>query len=261
MRLGYSKPVGHLALPDKGRPAISGSPALAPFQLRYFQPAQKQDQLSYPKGFIPADPDLELSLQFRPVTPVRFLYDLHQRLTPNNKNSFPGVGFFFNGGDQPNRLVDNQPPGALIPLSCQALGPFLEESELKSFQKRLDGLGLTARPQTRYHREQVGYTVLLQPMDYEQASQIKRKLEKENITASFIGTGNTLSLGAFRDKSRAENTLVRAQALGLDPRIEPGYAKRSTYWLVIQERDSQDESLSELSREYSDLRVENMACP
>jgi cell division protein FtsN len=158
-------------------------------------------------------------------------------------------------------LTATQPPSAVLPLTCQALGPFLAESELKSIEKRLDRPGLTTRPQTRYQREQVGYTVLLQPVDYEQALQIKRKLEKENITASFIGTGNTLSLGAFRDKSQAELTLTRAQALGLDPRIEPGYAKRSTYWLIIQGRDRQDESLSELTREYSGLRVEDMVCP
>jgi hypothetical protein len=158
-------------------------------------------------------------------------------------------------------LIATQPPGAVLPLSCQALGPFLAESELKQFEKRLDRLGLTARPQTRYQREQVGYTVLLSPSGYEEALQSKRRLEKENITANFIGVNNVLSLGAFRDKSRAEKTLARAQALGLDARIEPGYAKRSTYWLVIQGRDNQDEGLTGLTRKYSDLRVEDMVCP
>ena len=154
-----------------------------------------------------------------------------------------------------------QPPGAVMPLSCQALGPFLAESELTKFEKRLDRLGLTARSQTRYQREQVGYTVLLTSAGYEEALQNKRRLEKENITASFIGVNNTLSLGAFRDKSRAETILARAQALGLQPRIEPGYAKRSTYWLVIQGHEDQDENLAGLTRKYSDLRLESMACP
>ena len=158
-------------------------------------------------------------------------------------------------------LTATQPPGAVMPLSCQALGPFLAESELTKFEKRLDRLGLTARSQTRYQREQVGYTVLLTSAGYEEALQNKRRLEKENITASFIGVNNTLSLGAFRDKSRAETILARAQALGLQPRIEPGYANRSTYWLVIQGHDNQDESLAGLTRKYSSLRVESMACP
>ena len=158
-------------------------------------------------------------------------------------------------------LTATQPPGAVMPLSCQALGPFLAQSELTKFEKRLDRLGLTARSQTRYQREQVGYTVLLTSAGYEEALQNKRRLEKENIQASFIGVNNTLSLGAFRDKSRAETILARAQALGLQPRIEPGYAKRSTYWLVIHGHEDQDESLAGLTRKHSGLRLESMACP
>jgi hypothetical protein len=158
-------------------------------------------------------------------------------------------------------LTATQPPGAVMPLSCQALGPFLAQSELTKFEKRLDRLGLTARSQTRYQREQVGYTVLLTSAGYDEALQNKRRLEKEDITASFIGVNNTLSLGAFRDKSRAETILARAQALGLHPRIEPGYAKRSTYWLVIQGHEDQDESLAGLTRKHSGLRLESMACP
>jgi len=158
-------------------------------------------------------------------------------------------------------LTATQPPGAVMPLSCQALGPFLAESELTKFEKRLDRLGLTARSQTRYQREQVGYTVLLTSAGYDEALQNKRRLEKEDITTSFIGMNNTLSLGAFRDKSRAETILARAQALGLHPRIEPGYANRSTYWLVIQGGDNQDEDLAGLTRKYSSLRVESIACP
>ncbi|MGB7933494.1 MAG: hypothetical protein WCH04_14945 [Gammaproteobacteria bacterium] len=158
-------------------------------------------------------------------------------------------------------LTATQPPAAVLPLSCQALGPFLAESELKPFENRLDRHGLTARSQTRYQREQVGYTVLLSPLGYEDALQIKRRLEKENITTSFIGVNNVLSLGVFRDKPRAEKTLARAQALGLDPRIEPGYAKRSTYWLIIERRDDHDEDLTGLTRKYSGLRIEDIACP
>jgi hypothetical protein len=85
--LGYPKPRCHLALPHKGCPAISGSSAAGPLQLRHFQPAQKQDQLSQPKGLIPADPDLELSLQVRPVTPIRFLDDLHLRPSTTDRQA------------------------------------------------------------------------------------------------------------------------------------------------------------------------------
>jgi hypothetical protein len=157
-------------------------------------------------------------------------------------------------------LTATQPPGAVLPLYCQALGPFLTESELKPFEKHLDRLGLTAKPQIRYQREQFGYTVLIPSVEYEEALQVKRRLEKENIAAS-IGVDNVLSLGVFRDKLLAEKTLARAQALGLDPHLEPGYARRSTYWLVFQRADTQDEGLAGLTRKNSGLRVEDMACP
>jgi hypothetical protein len=162
---------------------------------------------------------------------------------------------------QIENLTATQPPGAFMPLSCQALGPFLAESGLKAFEKRLGRLGVTARSQIRYQREQVGYTVLLPVREYEEALQIKRRLEKENITVNFIGMDNVLSLGAFRDKSLAEKTLARAQRLGLAPRLEPGYAKRSSYWLVFQRRENQDKGLAGLTRKNPDLRVEEMACP
>jgi hypothetical protein len=158
-------------------------------------------------------------------------------------------------------VTATQPPGAVMPLTCQALGPFLAESGLKSFEKHLEILGLTARPHTRYQRERVGYAVVLPVGEYKEAVQIKRRLEKENITATFIGMDNVLSLGSFRDKSLADKTLARAQALGLDPRIEPGYANRSSYWLVFQRRDYQNGDLAGLAGKSSGLRVEDMVCP
>jgi hypothetical protein len=158
-------------------------------------------------------------------------------------------------------LTATQPPASILPLHCQALGPFLTDSELKPFEKHLDRLGLVARPQIRYQREQVGYTVLMPSAEYEEALQVKRRLEKENIEASIIGADNVLSLGVFRDRLRAEKTLARAQALGLEPRLELGYAQRSTYWLVFQGADQQQEGLAGLTGKNSGLRVEAMACP
>lgn len=157
-------------------------------------------------------------------------------------------------------LTATQPPGAVLPLHCQALGPFLTESELKPFEKHLDRLELPARPHIRYQREQVGFTVLMPSLEYEEALQVKRRLEKDNITANFTGVDYVLSLGVFRDKSRAQKTFARAQAMGLGPQLEPSYARRSIYWLVFQRAEKPDEGLARLTRKNSGLRVEAMAC-
>jgi hypothetical protein len=158
-------------------------------------------------------------------------------------------------------VTATQPPGAVTPLTCQALGPFLAESELTAIEKRLNKLGLTAKPQTRYVQEQVGYTVVLPAMEYEEALQIQRRLEKEDITVNIIGMDNVISFGTFSDKSQAEKKLASIDAIGLDPRLEPGYAKRSTYWLVFQGQDNKNEGLAGLTRKNPGLRLEKMACP
>jgi hypothetical protein len=158
-------------------------------------------------------------------------------------------------------VTTTQPPSAITPLSCNMLGPFLAESALKSVEKRLDSSGLSTRPQTRYVREEVGYTVRLPAMEYKEALQTKRKLERENITANIIGMDNVISLGVFRDKSRAEKILTRARALGLAPRLEPSYAKRTTWWLMLQEKDSGNTDVQWIIRKDPDLRLETFACP
>ena len=77
-----------------------------------------------------------------------------------------------------------------MPLSCQALGPFLAESGLKAFEKRLGRLGVTARSQIRYQREQVGYTVLLpRSGNMRKPYRSNDRLEKENITVQFYRHG------------------------------------------------------------------------
>jgi hypothetical protein len=154
-----------------------------------------------------------------------------------------------------------RPPGAVMPPSCRGLGPFLSESELKAFEKRLNKLGVTPRQHTRYVQEQVGYSVVLPAMEYEEALQIKRRLEQEDITANIIGMDNVISLGTFRDKSQAEKKLASFGSLGLDPHLEPSYAKRSTYWLVFQGQDNKNESLAGLTRKSPGLRLEKMTCP
>jgi hypothetical protein len=198
------------------------------------------------------EPARPVEPSFPPVPPdVRLLVTLEENAARESRTEIREI----------EDLTRTQPPGAIVPLNCMALGPFLAEAELQPFEKRLDGLGLAARPQVRYQQERVGYTVLMPPMEYGEALQVKRRLEKQNITTGVIGEDNVLSLGVFREKSLAEKALARAQVLGLEPHLEPGYARRSTYWLVFHAANKQDAGLAGLARKNSGLRVEAMACP
>lgn len=186
-----------------------------------------------------------------PLPPdVRRLLTLEEKTAPQSQSVIREI----------EDLAATQPSVTIMPLHCQALGPFLTESELKSFEKHLDGLELTAKPQIRHQREQVGYTVLMPSVEYEKALQVKRRLGKESIVANFTGVDNVLSLGVFRDRSRAEKTLARAQAIGLGPHLDPSYARRRTYWMVFQGADKQDEGLAGLTGKNTGLRVEAIAC-
>jgi hypothetical protein len=154
-----------------------------------------------------------------------------------------------------------EPPSAASPTSCKVLGPFLAESKLEEVRKRLNTLGLVTRPQTRYVPEQVGYTVLLAEMAYDEALRIKRKLEEQNITAYILGTNNIISLGVFKEKSHAEKVLTSARAIGLDPHLEPSYAKRTTRWLVLQDKSPRNAGVAEIIKQDAKLRLEQIACP
>jgi hypothetical protein len=88
-----------------------------------------------------------------------------------------------------------QPPGAVMPRICRAFGPFATESEREVIENRLNKIGLATKPRTRYIQERIGYTVLLPAMKYEEALQIKRRLDQENITPNFIDKHNVISLG------------------------------------------------------------------
>jgi hypothetical protein len=158
-------------------------------------------------------------------------------------------------------VTQTQPPAAVNPPTCRALGPFLAESYLAAIEQRLNRRGLTVKPQVRGVEERVGYAVLLPDMTYDDALQARRRLTQENMAANFIGTGNVLSLGTFREKSQAKHLLASAREIGFEPHLEPSYANRSTYWLVFQEKDDRQANVAEFTRKNSRLRLEETACP
>lgn len=202
-----------------------------------------------------AAPDEPVEHSFPPLPPdVRRLVLLKEQVTEEPPTAGVDTSKIEN-------LTVKEPPGAVIPFDCHALGPILAQSQLKSLEQRLGKLGLNAEPQTRYVKEQAGYAVLLPPREYEEAVRAKQQLENDGFTANIVNRNNEISLGAFRDKSQAERTLARAERMGLAPRLAPSYANRSTYWLLFQHADKNDAKVAALKRKYPELRVELQACP
>jgi len=158
-------------------------------------------------------------------------------------------------------LMQEQPPGTGVTLSCQTLGPFLAAEKVQLVEKKLAELGLEATQRTTEVREQVGYWVYLPAMEREKVLQITKHLDENGDKDYYIGKGNVLSLGAFKGLPRANIRLEGTRKLGLDPLLEPRYSTINAQWLDLQVDPAGLDVLSEIAKQDPDLQIEILACP
>lgn len=133
------------------------------------------------------------------------------------------------------QMMEQQPPGAGVALSCLLLGPFTAAEDLQPILERLGGSGLEARELTREEQVQAGYWVYMPAMEREAAVAIREKLDAAGDSDYYIGQENFVSLGAFRERERAEVRLAQVKKLGLEAVIEPRMAKQATHWLELDD--------------------------
>ena len=132
-------------------------------------------------------------------------------------------------------LTELQPPAAGVPLNCYSLGPFMAENELGETTARLDAMGLEATRRSEEREIQIGYWIYLPAMPRVEALEYKAKLDKHKDKEDFIGKDNVLSLGAFREKSRADRRMRQVRKIGIKPVMEPRYKTRDVFWLDLVE--------------------------
>ncbi|MEN8107725.1 MAG: hypothetical protein ABFS22_06930 [Pseudomonadota bacterium] len=140
-------------------------------------------------------------------------------------------------------LTELQSPGAGLPLSCYALGPFMAESEVQATESRLDELELESTRRTTEMKEKIGYWIYLPPMERKQALAIKAKLDDNRDKEYYIGKENLISLGAFKGKLQADRRMKQLHKIGIEPVLQPRYATRNVFWLDIDKNlagDDQD---------------------
>jgi hypothetical protein len=135
-------------------------------------------------------------------------------------------------------LTMTEPPGAIEPAACQALGPFYVEEEMQALSARLDALGLEPRQRISEDRKQNGYWVYLPAMERAQALQIARRLDALNDHDYYIGKDNYMSLGMFTEITRAEIRLRQMQELGIPAILEARHEKQEVYWLEFREAEA-----------------------
>jgi len=157
-------------------------------------------------------------------------------------------------------LTMTQPPGAGATATCKALGPFHGKEELHAVAGRLGELGLEPRQRITEDRIADGYWVYLPAMDRARALQVAERLDGQKDHDYYIGKDNFMSLGTFKEISRAEIRLHQVQAMGLDAIMEKRYITQDAYWLEFQEGDAAAPVVEEMMAANPDLQLRTLDC-
>lgn len=169
--------------------------------------------------------------------------------------------------------VQTEPPAASVvkPAEtrefCARLGPFDAEAEAKEVGRGIEGVS-DAWVESRVRPAENGYWVLRPPAaSLEEAKAVKRKLLEQGAKEALIlregENANGVSLGFFRDRTRAENLLREYRAKGLDAlEIRARRDGKTEYWLKVRaqaDAAAWNASLERLRKQHPDLRVEEKA--
>jgi len=147
---------------------------------------------------------------------------------------------------------------------CARIGPFVDAGQASAAGLQLTGAGYSVAQTSREGRVWVGHWVQIDhPGSRGDAGALLKRLIKGGLGDAYIveteGT-RRISLGVFRDESRAEHVAAQAARLGTEPTISDRYRPATEYWLqVASERGAPD--LSRLQLETSRiLRSEPVDC-
>ena len=157
-------------------------------------------------------------------------------------------------------LTVEEPPGASVGLVCQSLGPFLALDTMQAVEKKLVAMELQPQQRESARQQPIGYWVYLPEMERAEAKRLAQKLDDHNDKEYFIGKDNVLSLGAFKDMSRARIRLKRVSKMGIEPRLETRYRTAAEYWLDFRAEPAAGKRLTALLVRNPDVWLQDGAC-
>ena len=162
---------------------------------------------------------------------------------------------------QVEALTASEPPGAVAPSSsCRGLGPFSDDSVMKTVENRLNQLGYNPRERTSDTRVEAGYWIYMPSMERKEVLRITRMLEDNNDRDYLILKGNALSLGTYESHSRVTVRLKMLHKYGLEPVVEPRFVTRTVYWLDLDLPDDERAVLGTIRSEYPDVQAQETSC-
>jgi hypothetical protein len=158
------------------------------------------------------------------------------------------------------KLTDSKPPGAGVGLVCQTLGPFVAPDAMQEMEAGLVDMGLAPQRRESERSYPIGYWVYLPEMARAESRRLAQILDDHSDKEYFIGKGNLISLGAFKEMSRAKERLEKAHKLGLDPVLTTRYRTATGYWLDFQTEIAKGKQLDSLVTGSPDIWLQDRAC-
>ncbi len=158
------------------------------------------------------------------------------------------------------KLTDSKPPGAGVGVVCQTLGPFVALDAMQEMEAELVDMGLAHERRESERLHPIGYWVYLPEMARAESRRLAQILDDHSDKEYFIGKGNLISLGAFKEMSRAKKRLEKTRKLGLDPVLETRYRTATGYWLDFQAEIAEGKQLNSLVTDSPDIWLQDRAC-
>ncbi|MFV1972980.1 MAG: hypothetical protein ACC648_04610 [Thiohalobacterales bacterium] len=157
-------------------------------------------------------------------------------------------------------VTGSEPPGAGLVLSCTMLGPFYSAADMQVVEARLIRSGHSPVPNTSEEKVGIGYWLYMPEMSSETAQEITALFDSKDDREYFVGKGNLIALGAFRELSRAELRLEKVRNYGLEPLLEPRYRTDTVHWLGFPGPGNADVDLAAITAGFPDVEIQQRAC-
>jgi len=122
------------------------------------------------------------------------------------------------------------------PRQCRRIGPLDKRGQLDKLSLSLMAMGIQTDPHTESVEEQDGYWVMIPPLESREAAvAIVKQLRDAGISDLWRFTSgslaNAISLGLFRNESRAEIRRKALEGKGFETEVRPRYRQKNSYWL------------------------------
>jgi hypothetical protein len=151
---------------------------------------------------------------------------------------------------------------------CGIIGPLKDRQVAKEVMEDLKKSELEAKLERSIKKEQIGYWVVIPPM--EDGSQAQAKIDELAQVGlkdiwHFRGGGmkNAISLGMFSKKENAENFSKEVLAKGFETEMRPRYLNKTSYLVKFSITNSKtvvDNLWGEVEKKYSKMPFTKQSC-